>query len=82
MYCLVSLHRLFLEIVRTFGQWRLVECCAVKTRNNLPSIFVLERLESDELYSKIRQELRDLGEYISVDGALFRKIHNGRDSTR
>eukprot|EP00037_Helgoeca_nana_P011345 m.101753 g.101753 ORF g.101753 m.101753 type:complete len:431 (-) comp20775_c0_seq1:187-1479(-) len=79
LVCFVLRAMLFLEIVRTFGQWRLVHSTAVKTRNNLPSIFVLERLESDELYSSIRQQLRDLGQFISIDGALFRKIHNGRD---
>ena len=78
LVCFVLRAMLFLEITRTFGQWRLVHCTAVKTRNNLPSIFVLERLPEDELYTRMRAQLRSLGEYVSVDSALFRKIHDGR----
>ena len=70
---------MFLEILRTFGQWKLIRCTAIKTRNNIPSIFVLERLEVDVQYSKLRQQLHDLGEFVSVDGALFRKIHHSRE---
>lgn len=38
----------------------------VKTANNLPTMFVLERVESDPEYDQLKAELYDLGDYVSM----------------
>ena len=38
----------------------------VKTANNLPTMFVLERVESDPEYDKLKSELYDLGDYVAM----------------
>lgn len=38
----------------------------VKTANNLPTMFVLERVESDPEYDQLKSELYDLGDYVSM----------------
>lgn len=54
----------FLEITRTYGQFKLLQTYVVKTRNNLPTIFVFERREADEERESLRRQLHDLGQYV------------------
>ena len=38
----------------------------VKTANNLPTMFVLERVESDPEYDQLKAELYEFGDYVSM----------------
>ena len=42
----------------------------VKTANNLPTMFVLERVESDPEYDQLKAELYELGDYVSMRYAV------------
>ena len=55
---------MFLDIVRSFGQFKLLKILVVKTRNNLPSIFVLERLATDEAYNDLKTQLFEMGRFL------------------
>ena len=66
----------FLEITRTYGQFKLLHTYVVKTRNNLPTIFVFERREEDEERESLRRQLHDLGQYVDISGDIFEAIHS------
>ena len=57
---------MFLDIVRSFGQFKLLKILVVKTRNNLPSIFVLERLPTDEAYNDLKSQLFEMGRFVAA----------------
>eukprot|EP00729_Bicosta_minor_P010412 gene10412-3652_t len=66
----------FLEITRTYGQFKLLQTYVVKTRNNLPTIFVFERREADEERESLRRQLHDLGQYVDISTDIFQAIHS------
>ena len=66
----------FLEITRTYGQFKLLHTYVVKTRNNLPTIFVFERREADQERESLRRQLHDLGQYVDISGDIFEAIHS------
>ena len=43
------------------GQYALIKVIVVKTRNNLPTIFVIERRKADTERDDLRAQLTDLG---------------------
>eukprot|EP00040_Diaphanoeca_grandis_P026672 m.149756 g.149756 ORF g.149756 m.149756 type:complete len:488 (+) comp30681_c0_seq2:1613-3076(+) len=69
---------MFLEIVREFGQFEVESLTVVKTRNNLPTIFVLKRLPNDHLYTSLKEQLYCLGNFVNMPTALFNKLHDKR----
>jgi tRNA1(Val) A37 N6-methylase TrmN6 len=66
----------FLEIIRTYGQFTLLHTFVIKTRNNLPTVFVLERRQEDVERNTLRAQLLDLGQFVNFSMEIFGAIHN------
>jgi tRNA1(Val) A37 N6-methylase TrmN6 len=75
----IVLHALlFLDIIRSYGQYAVLDVRVVKTRNNMPTIFVLERLEQDPLYSDLKNQLFAIHKYVNMANSMFKAIHSGK----
>ena len=46
----------------------------VRTGNNLPSIFVLERIESDPEYDALKEQLYGMEQYVAMSTSTFMAV--------
>ena len=66
-----------LTIVRKLAfRYRILELRVVKTANNLPTLFVLERVESDPEYEKLQGELWAMNRYVDLGTSTFMALHS------
>lgn len=78
---MLVLHALmFLELARSFGQYRIVIVRSIKTRNNIPTIFVLERLAADPIYTDLKGQLHRIGDFVQMNSTVFNAIHSAPQS--
>ena len=70
-----------LQILRRLSfRFKILEMRVVKTSNNLPGLFVLERVESDPEYDGLKAELYALGDYVSMATSTFMAVHSSGKS--
>eukprot|EP00039_Didymoeca_costata_P030478 m.29791 g.29791 ORF g.29791 m.29791 type:complete len:441 (-) comp8136_c1_seq1:46-1368(-) len=65
----------FLDILRGYGQFVLLSSTVVRTRNNLPTIFVLEK-QKDEQRDMLKRQLRELSPFVNFSEVIFNVIHD------
>lgn len=66
-----------MRIVRKLGgRFRLLSVNVIRTTNNLPSIFVIEKLASDALRDSIKNQLAHLSQYVTVGPEMYQALHS------
>jgi hypothetical protein len=66
-----------MRIVRKLsGRYRLLSVNVIRTTNNLPSIFVIEKLASDTVRESIKSQLSHLGQYVTVGTEMYHALHS------
>jgi alkylated DNA repair dioxygenase AlkB/tRNA1(Val) A37 N6-methylase TrmN6 len=66
-----------MRIVRKLsGRYRLLSVNVIRTTNNLPSIFVIEKLASDTVRESIKSQLSHLGQYVTVGPEMYHALHS------
>ena len=69
---------LLLGVIRRMGYWRIIETRVVRTSNNLPTLFVLERLPADDMRDSLRQQLHKYSRHLDLPKAIFGMIVDDR----
>ena len=54
---------------------RLLSVNCVRTTNNLPSIVVVEKLETDEVRDAVKRQLGYLAQFVSVSSEMHSAVH-------
>ena len=66
-----------MRIVRKLsGRYRLLSVNVIRTTNNLPSVFVIEKLCSDTVRDSIKSQLSHLGQYVTVGPEMYHALHS------
>lgn len=65
----------FVELVRLSGKWKILDSFVIKTRNNLPTMFVLQQRDDVEK-ERIHSQLSTLAHYCNLSSDLYWSIRN------
>lgn len=64
------------RIVRKLsGRYKLISVNCVRTTNNLPSIVVVEKLETDEVRDSVKRQLSYLAQFVNVSSEMHKAVH-------
>jgi SAM-dependent methyltransferase len=70
---------LLLGAIRRMGYWRILDARVVRTANNLPTLFTLERLPADDMRDQLRADLSSHAKHMDLGGKLFSMVRDEGD---
>ena len=70
---------MLLGAIRRMGYWRILDARVVRTANNLPTLFTLERLPNDDMRDQLRSDLSSHAKHMDLGGKLFSMVRDEGD---